>query len=248
MLKSILLSGAALCTLTACTVVGPDYTVPQTAMSASFVGGGADAGNVTQDAWWKRLDDRQLNELIARGLAQNIDIATAVQRITTAEAGLRQTGATAQVSGGIDAQIQRGGGEAIPTTTTERGTFGANYILDLFGGVRRNEEQALAGVAAAQFDVGTVRLAFLSGITSNYIDARYFQQALALSRQNIESRRQTLSLVQSQVEFGVVSDLNLAQAQAQVDTAVAALPPLEAAFDARAFAIATLLAEPAGPC
>ncbi|MCF7701820.1 efflux transporter outer membrane subunit [Loktanella sp. M215] len=247
MLKSFFLGSAALGVLTACATVGPDYAAPQTPLAVSFAGGGVDAGDVTQDAWWERLDDRQLNALIVRGLAQNIDIATALQRIVTAEAGLRQTGSAAQLSGGVDAQVQRAGGDNIPTATAERATFGASYILDLFGGARRGAQQAAAGVEAAAFDAGTVRLAFLSEITSNYIDARYFQQALALTRQNIGSRRRTLSLVKSQVEFGVVSDLNLAQAQAQVDTAIAALPPLEAAFEASVFAIATLLAEPAQP-
>lgn len=247
MFRNHVISGAIIVLLTACTSVGPDYTEPQTPLAAAFVGGGADSGDVTHDAWWQRLGDKRLDALIARGLAQNIDIETAMQRIKAAEATARQFGPAAQFTGGIEAQAQRAGGDGIPAITQEQASSGATYVLDLFGGVRRGARQATAGFEASQFDAGTVRLAFLSEITSHYIDARYYQQALALARQNIENRRRTLALVLAQVELGVGSDLDLARAQAQVDIALAELPPLEAAFEASVFSIATLLAEPAAP-
>ena len=230
-----------------CTAVGPDYETPRIPVAPSFVGGGADAGDVTRDAWWTLLEDRHLDGLIARGLAQNIDLATALQRIRTAEAVARGSGGASQLTGGIDAQAQRVGGDETTATTHRQATFGAAYVLDLFGGARRGAEQAAADVEAARFDAGTVRLAVLSGIASHYIDARYYQEALALTRRNIGSRRKTLSLVRSQVDLGAASDLDLARAQAQVDIALAELPALEAAFDASVFAIATLLADPAAP-
>ena len=199
--------------MTACSVVGPNYEPPQTPLGASFVGGGGDAGDVTRDAWWERLGDKQLNVLVARGLAQNIDIETAIQRIKTAEATARQAGVASQLSGGIESQTQRVGGDGLMTENQEQTTFGATYVLDLFGGVRRGVQQAAADVEAAQYDAGTVRLAFLSEITSRYIDARYYQQALALARQAIESRRRTLSLGKSQIELGAGSNLDLPRAQ-----------------------------------
>tara|TARA_R110000851_G_scaffold314480_1_gene476557 strand:- start:409 stop:1758 length:1350 start_codon:yes stop_codon:yes gene_type:complete len=233
--------------LVSCTAVGPDYTPPKTPLETSFIGGGAAHGEVARDEWWKRLNDRQMNRLVDRGLTQNIDIATALQRIKAANTDLRQTGTAGQFSGGLDAQAQRNNGNPISGDPSESATFGANYILDIFGGVRRDAQRAAAGVEAAKFDAGTVRLALVSGVVSNYIDARYFQEALALTRQNIASLRRTQSLIRAQVEQGALSELDLARSAGQLDTAIADLPPLEAAFEARVFAIATLLAEPAQP-
>jgi multidrug efflux system outer membrane protein len=92
--------------------------------------------------------------------------------------------------------------------------------------------------------VGSARLAYLSSLVTNYIDMRYFQNALAINRQTIETRRDTLSLVQSQREAGAATALDEAQAQASLDSDLAALPGLESGFYAATYAIATLLAQP----
>ncbi len=247
MSKSLLVSVAAVGLLASCSAVGPDFKTPSTPLASSFVGGGGKIGDVTRDEWWKRLNDHQLNNLIERGLNQSLDIATSLQRIEAANAGLRQTGVAGLTSGGLDASVQRAGGDGIPTVTSDRETFSANFVLDLFGGARRNAQSAAANVEAAQFDAGTVRLALLSGIVSNYIDARYYQEALALTRQNIASLRRTEALTKTQVELGELAQLDLARAVGEVNAAKSNLPPLQAAFEARVFSIATLLAEPAQP-
>ena len=135
--------------LVSCTAVGPDYTPPKTPLETSFIGGGGALGEVARDEWWKRLNDRQMNRLVDRGLTQNIDIATALQRIKAANTDLRQTGTAGQFSGGLDAQAQRNNGDPISGDPSESATFGANYILDIFGGVRRDAQRAAAGVEAA---------------------------------------------------------------------------------------------------
>ena len=72
------LSMLAIAFVASCTAVGPDYAPPQTPLETSFVGGGQQLGDVSRDKWWKRLNDRQLDRLVERGLAQSIDIATAL--------------------------------------------------------------------------------------------------------------------------------------------------------------------------
>ncbi len=248
MILRSLVPAAGLCLLSACAAVGPDYAQPEVALAARFVGGNGSAlGDVATEAWWKRLDDRRLDALVARGLAQNLDIRTSLERIRAAEAQVGTTGLNSQLSGGIGAEARRSGGSGQPTATTENGTLTAGIVFDIFGGARRGREQALGNLAAAEFDTGTVRLAFLSSLIGSYIDARYFQEALALTRQNIDGRRQTLELVLAQREIGSAADLEVAQAQAQLDTTIATLPAFESGFDASVFRIATLLAEPAAP-
>ncbi|WP_342071154.1 efflux transporter outer membrane subunit [Yoonia algicola] len=238
----------ALVALAGCAAVGPDYVAPSADVSARFVGGDAQplATRSVSD-WWTGFNDRRFDTLVARGLNQNLDIQTAFERIQTAEARLGTTGLNAQTQGGLTATTQRDGGEGLPTVTNDRATLSGTFILDLFGGVRRGREQTFAGYQAAQFDAGTVRLAYLSAVIGGYADARYFQEALELTRQTVASRQRTLNLVLSQREIGSAADLEVAQAQAQLDSAKANLPPLENGFNLSVFRIATLLAEPAGP-
>ena len=45
------------------------------------------------DAWWERMDDPVLDQLITRALAQNLDLAVATERITQARAQANTIGA-----------------------------------------------------------------------------------------------------------------------------------------------------------
>lgn len=117
-------------------------------------------------------------------------------------------------------------------------------MLDLFGGERRARETALASLQSAELGVGTAQLALLSSLVSNYIDLRYYQNAMAITQQTLETRRDTLRLVQGQREAGAATALDEAQAQAALDEAQAVLPNLEQGYYASSYAIATLLAQP----
>lgn len=234
--------------LAGCATVGPDYVPTEPELSAQFVGAtGLNAALDAEAQWWRGFNDSRLNVLVSRGLSQNLDIQTAFERIQAAEARMGTTGLNAQLQGGLSATAQQTGGSVASTLSVERGTLSGTYVLDLFGGVRRGREQALADLQAARFDAGTIRLAYLSAVIGAYADARYFQEALAISRQNIASRRQTRDLVLEQRALGSAAELEVAQAQAQLDGAIATLPPLENGFNLSVFRIATLLSEPAGP-
>ena len=233
--------------LSGCAVVGPNYSVPEIDTPQRFANGGVDAlENAPSVPWWEELHDPILNTLLERGAAQNISIQAALSRMREAETGLRQSGLNAQVSGDLSAESQRGQLGDI-TDTRSNATFNGTYIFDLFGAIRRGQEAADANFDAARYDVGTVRLAYLSDITSAYLNARQFQQAAEITRQNIRSRTLTLSLVQERLASSAATQLELAQARALLRSAEADLPAQITNFEANVFAIATLLAEPALP-
>ncbi|MCE7766851.1 nodulation protein T precursor, partial [Pseudomonas putida] len=78
--------------------------------------------------------------------------------------------------------------------------------------------------------VGTARLAFLSSLVGAYIDARYYQEAAAITRGLIDSRRQTLELVQRQQSVGLATDLDVLQSQALLEETRATLPAFEQGY------------------
>jgi outer membrane protein, multidrug efflux system len=235
-------------TISGCSPVGPALHASDPRIAESFVGGGPQpVGLVAEDIWWNAFGDAVLDDLIARGLAQNLSLASAIARVEAAEATLRGRGISAQLDGSLQAQSQRAGGEDLPTTTTETGSLSGSFVFDLFGGARRSRDEAAANLSAAWFDADTARLAFLSALIGHYLDLRYNQEALALTRATIASRQWTLDLVTTQASIGDASDLDVARAQADLDSARADLSGLQHGFEANVFAIATLLAEPAGP-
>ncbi|MBE3638869.1 efflux transporter outer membrane subunit [Mangrovicoccus algicola] len=232
----------------ACAPVGPDYVRPDLAMQARFAEGDAAAiGEVATRRWWTAYNDAMLNDLVARGLAQNLDIAVAVERIRAAEAGLRAAGAAAAVSGDAGGSWTRQGGDGQSVTQGNSVSLSGSVVLDLFGGLRRGAQSAAADLAAAEADEGTARLAYLSAITAAYIDARYYQEALALNRQQIELQRETLEMTRAKLAAGSATRYELVQAQAAFDASQAGIPGQESSFLAQVYAIATLLGEPSGP-
>lgn len=120
-------------------------------------------------------------------------------------------------------------------------------MFDLFGGARRAREGAEAAEAAARAQAEVTRLAWLAEVISAYSDARYYQQALALTRDTIAAREATLSVNNTMLGLGSATDLDVAQTTALLQTARADLPNFEALFNAQVYRLSTLLNLQAAP-
>ena len=188
-----------------------------------------------------------LTALIEQGLATNLDIDSARERIREAEANLRATGVNAAMDGSAEIDRTRSGGDGTSTTTGTNKELSASLVLDIFGGIRREREAAIADLAAAQADLEQVRLAWLADVVSAYADARYYQEAIALVRETINAREETVKITAAQYQAGDATEYDLAEAQALLDAARADLPDYLGQFNANVFAIATLLDRPAAP-
>ncbi|MCP8894145.1 efflux transporter outer membrane subunit [Shinella daejeonensis] len=248
-LSMLLLSGC---------VVGPDYKSPDSALPAKFSEASAkSAGDVTLSPWWESFRDRRLNDLVHQGMNQNLTVLQALERITAAEADVVIAGAGAlpslNASADATASGQHGGylartsptGSNTNSSKSMNAGLGASWLLDFFGQYRRSKEAANASLDAAYDDVNVARLAYLSDLVSSYISARYYQEALALSRKNLESRRETLNLTNEIKSAGAASSLDVLQVEGLVNQTLADLPGLETGFHQAANHIATLLGVPA---
>nr|WP_321981595.1 efflux transporter outer membrane subunit [uncultured Cohaesibacter sp.] len=228
--------------------VGPDYQRPDIGLSANYVGSKVNASLVARDdAWWKDYKDARLNAFISRGLEQNLDVAAAKERIKEAQANMRATGVNSAVDGSASLSRTRSGGDGVGVSNVTNRDLSASLVIDMFGGLRREREAAKASMLAAKADLEETRLAWLAELIADYSDARYYQQALALTRETIKSRVETVSIINKQVTVGDATEYDLAEAQALLDSARADLPQYLAYFNAQIFAIASLLNEPAGP-
>ncbi len=123
--------------------------------------------------------------------------------------------------------------------------MGASWLLDLFGEYKRARESASASLDAAYDDVNVARLAYFSDLATTYVDMRYAQEALALTRLNLASRRTTLQLINDIKEAGSASRLDVVQAEGLVNQTLSEVPAFEISFHQAANHIATLLAQPA---
>ena len=243
-----LLKMAPFLLLAGCAAVGPDWEVPTTPLPATFTGGDAThIDDVAYRAWWRDFNDSLLTKLVERGFEQNLSILQAKERINEANAKLRGKGINSALSGSANFERLRSGTEGQGSTISSESSLGASFVIDLFGGIRREREAAVANLAAIQSNVGTERLAWLAELVADYSNARYYLQALELTRDTIATRKETLEVTKKEVAVGASTQYELAQAEAALQAAQAELPSYQAQFKATVFAIATLLDEPAEP-
>lgn len=228
--------------LGACAAVGPDPgALPTPAVPAGF-DEGEGAATPPQAAFWSGYNDAMLNRLIGQGMGQSLDIMTANERIRAAQADLAGTGIlSSQVSGSTTTERERTGGDGRVAGTANTATLSASFVFDLFGGARRARDGARARLEAARAEAQTVRLAWLAEVIAAYADARFYQQALALTRDTVSAREATLEVTRNSLSVGIATEFDVAQTEALLETARAGLPTYEAQFNAQVYRLSTLL-------
>lgn len=251
-------------TISGCTV-GPDYVPPKTPTPAQWSEVPTSADHLkANNAWWKTFGDPELERLIDEAVITNPDLKQAIQRIRIARtqrtqavaAGLPTLSAHSSVSRRLNSfSSPAGSTTAIGGTSGAGGAFGignslinifqsgfdVQWELDLFGGIRRTVEAAEANTEAEIENRRALMVSLLGEVASQYITLRANQQLLAVIRDNLLVQQDALHLTQERQKAGLASDLDVAQAQAQVDATAAERPLYEAQIRLALHALSVLL-------
>lgn len=99
--------------------------------------------------------------------------------------------------------------------------FDFSYEIDLWGRVRRSVEAATAQAEASADDIESVRLSMEAELAAAWIQLRSLDAEKAILEAGIDVYRKALDLVQNRRSLGMVSDLDLAQAQTVLNSAQA---------------------------
>ncbi len=267
--SNVVLSALSLA-LSGC-MVGLDYNTPKTNAPAHF-GEGASTQPATVPAdsqidlthWWKTFNDPELDSLIQRAVKNNNTLLQAEMRVRQARAQLGVEWGTEFPTLSADGSVTRkqqsktlgtaNGGVSSGTAGTSAasvgrrsnvfsGSFDSSWEIDVFGGNRRAIESAGYDLEA-QVDARRYALVTLtSDVAEDYTLLRGYQAQLKLTKDNAKSEQDTLELTKSRFNAGLVSDLDVAQAQASVATTVAQEPTLEIEIKQEMHAISILLGE-----
>lgn len=194
--------------------------------------------------WWEGFGDRQLDTLMKRGQRENLSLKQAMARLGSAYAAVAAASAgnkpTITAGGGLEARQDRTG-NTIASSRSASGTLGFVWDLDLFGRTRNARLGAEARYLATAANARAVRLIYQTDLVSTYIDLQYFRQAVVIGEANVASYRRTLTMTREMRREGVVAGLDVAQAQALVDSARAELPALRKGMKQAENHLATLL-------
>lgn len=247
-----LLAAVAAASSAAACAVGPDYQgAPQVAGAGAFVSAGSELFTQAEPPahWWRLYQEPELDLLVAEALANNREVAVAQANLAEVRAVLRETRSaqlpSTLLTGGAARRRQADPltGEAVEADTTSAGLDVA-YEVDLFGRVRRSLEAADAEVGAAEAAVEAVRVSVTAETTRAYADACAFNAQISVAERNLDLLERTAQLTRRQLDAGRGTGLDVARAQAQVQAALAAIPPLHAAREAALFRLSLLVGRP----
>lgn len=251
-----------------CTV-GPNYSRPATSVPSAYLEPHSAAGpnDLELATWWKAFGDQELDRLVNRALAQNLDVETAAARIREARAEERVAGVAAlpQVSATGSVTRQRISENAIPVPpgvggaggaagaasfglpgsefTTWRAGFDASWEIDLFGKTRRSIEAARARTGAAIWNRRDIEVSTAAEVASSYLELRMLQQQVAIAQAEAERQQRSERLVRARVRGGLVTGQDLEQQNSELATAAAAIPPLRAEANIKIHKIGVLTGE-----
>jgi NodT family efflux transporter outer membrane factor (OMF) lipoprotein len=199
--------------------------------------------------WWRHFGDPTLDLLIDEALANNKTLQIAKARVEEARAGRGVAEARLFPEVNANASAVRGN-QGYATNNTAVGIAGVNleasWQIDLFGRNRARAAEAGAIWESQEASQRAVRVGLLVEVARNYFEMRNSERQLSLTRQNLETQKKTLELVQAQMRGALASDFDVQRAGAQVSTTEALLPSLETAHDAARNRLNVLLGLPPG--
>jgi NodT family efflux transporter outer membrane factor (OMF) lipoprotein len=252
-LASLLLAG--------CITVGPDYEQPEIGTPDAWYAAaveGLSEGEATLQTWWQVFDDPILNDLIRRATAANLDLEQALWRVEEARA------VRGVVAGPRVPQVEFTGessrsqpsdngplGELAPDGGFEAGnlhdySIGAGWELDLWGRIRRSIESADAAVDASVEDYRDALVSVLAEVALSYVDVRTLQERIRLAEANVDAQQATLKLTQDRFAVGLVSALDVAQAESNLANTESLIPLLQTDLQLALNRVAVLLGQPPG--
>jgi NodT family efflux transporter outer membrane factor (OMF) lipoprotein len=118
------------------------------------------------------------------------------------------------------------------------------WNLDFFGGTRRQLESDAAAIQAACENIYGAEVTLVSEVALDYIQVRSAQEQIAIAQTNLQSELHTADVTRQKGAAGFVSALDEANADAEVASTAASIPPLETTIEQNIFALSILLNRP----
>jgi multidrug efflux system outer membrane protein len=215
--------------LVSCTV-GPDYRAPvaEQIAPADWHWKPAEPGDaMPKGEWWRLFNDPVLNGLETNALAGNQNLRAAVARVDQARAAARITRSQFFPELSLDPSLNRerySGNQPLPFPVRLRPVYldtynvplDLSYEVDLWGRVRRSFESARSQAQATAADTENILLTLTADVAANYFLLRALDAETSAVSRTLQSREDTVRILQARFEAGTVPEIDVAQAKSDL--------------------------------
>lgn len=253
-MRTLLISCAALA-LAGC-AVGPDFRSPAATTDARYTTGPQPERTVTAEGqaqtfaegdvptqWWTLFRSPALDETVRRALDSSPTLAQASARLREAQETLTaRTGATQFPS--VDAKfnaarqqfdIKSVGIDAFPNPgpfTLYGATVQVSYVLDLFGGQRRELEGLRAAVDYQRYELEAARLSLAANVATTAIREAGLRAQLADTVALADAQQRQAGIMEDRLRAGGVARVDVQRQRAELAQTQALIPGLSRQIDA----------------
>jgi multidrug efflux system outer membrane protein len=217
-----------------CTL-SPKYTRPEAPIPEGWPIGAAyqettampGAPTVTEIQWWDFFTDRRLQGVIEKALENNRDLRLAALNVQRARAmyGIQR----AELFPSVNA-VGSGSKQRVPADLSATGKemtaeqYSVNlgissWEIDFFGRIRSLKERALEEYLATEQARRSAQILLISAVANAYLTLAADREHLKLATATLETQESAYNLIRRRYEVGLASELDLRQAQTQMDAA-----------------------------
>lgn len=212
--------------------LGKHYTRPELVLPETLGGQLAtDSTSLADMAWENLYADTLLQGLIRKTLEYNKDMQMSAARVKELAALKRidvanmfpQVGAKVY----LEPERENYGGDN-PKNSDEFGIkASATWELDLWGNLRWARDKSLADFMGSIENRRALQMSLVAQVAQAYFELVALDNELAIVRQTVEARRESLHLVRLRYEGGLISEIPFRQAQVELAKTVTLVPDLE---------------------
>jgi len=208
-------------------------------------------GSLGDKQWAAVFSDPVLQKLIEEALKNNYDVQIAAKRVLEQEAQVGITRAAELptlsaggsytalgIPGGLLSSLDNGNNGSSGNGSTNKSntpthyysgglTSSAAWNLDFWGQYRRATEAARAQLLSTEWGRQTTRATVVMDVATDYLQLRTYDAEMAITRDTIQAREQSLKLTQTLEEGGTDTLADVRQAEELLYTARAEVPTLE---------------------
>jgi len=215
-----------------CTMA-PKYTRPKAPVPAEWPNGAAYASQLSTNNyqlpdWQEFFSDEKLQQIIGMALTNNRDLRIAALNVEQSRAmyGIQRAELLPTVNATGSATKQRipANVEGFPEPMTIE-NYGVNlgvasWEIDFFGRIRSLKDEALQEYLATDQARRSAQILLVSSVAQAYLTLAADQENLKLAETTLEAQRSTYDLIKRRYALGLVPELNLHQAEMQMDAAL----------------------------
>jgi NodT family efflux transporter outer membrane factor (OMF) lipoprotein len=193
-----------------------------------------------KETWWDNFHDPVLADLITKAMRANPNILSSQAALLQARAlrDVKLAATRPQVT--VTGSVQRSVSDNSPASINFRTGLDASWELDVFGARQSDVANSEADLAVAKANLRDVQLSMTAEVALAYIQLRGLQAQLGIAQSNLASQAETLQLTQWRAQAGLVTSLEVEQAQTAVAQTSAQQPALQSSLAKARHSLAVL--------